>query len=108
MADDAATVQQLRAELQQIQARHAAEIASLHADAERRDRALAEAVEQQTATADVLRVIASSPNALPGVLETIAESAGRLTGAQNGAIFRFDGESFRLEAAYNVPPDFVS
>ena len=86
----------------------AIENARLFEELEGRNHDLNEALEQQMATAEVLRVIASSPDALPDVLETIAESAGRLTGAQNGAIFRFDGESFHLEAAYNVTTDFVA
>jgi GAF domain-containing protein len=71
-----------------------------------RTRELAEAHEQQTATADILQVIASSPTDLQSVLSAIATTAARLCDAHNGGIFRFDGESFRLAAAYNISPGF--
>jgi hypothetical protein len=52
----------------------------------------AEATEQQTATSEILRVIASSPTDLQAVFQTILDNAVRLCEAQNGAVFRFDGE----------------
>ena len=56
-----------------------------------------EALEQQTATAQVLRVISSSPTNLEPVYGTILESITRLCESQIGALFLFDGE--RLSAA---------
>jgi len=63
MADDAARIAQLQAELTESRERDAvaqAEITSLRAEVGQRDRALIEALEQQTATSEILRVIATS------------------------------------------------
>jgi two-component system, NtrC family, sensor kinase len=65
---------------------------------------LRESLEQQTATSEILRVIAGSPTDLRPVFQTIIANAARLCEAQNGAIFRFDGEVFRNVALYNVSP----
>ena len=78
--DDATRIQQLEAELREARAENDAvrqRELSLIGEVERRDRALAEAREQQTATADVLRVIASSPTNAQPVIEAIIESAAR-------------------------------
>ena len=69
-----------------------------------RNRDLTEALEQQTATSEILRVIAGSPTDLRPVFQTIIANAARLCEAQNGAIFRFDGEVFHNVALYNVSP----
>ncbi|HEY3304516.1 MAG TPA: GAF domain-containing protein, partial [Candidatus Binatia bacterium] len=69
-----------------------------------RNRDLTEALEQQTATSEILRVIASSPTDPQPVFQTILDNAVRLCEAQNGAVFRFDGEAFRAVVWNNVSP----
>jgi signal transduction histidine kinase len=73
---------------------------------ELRDRTaeLSEALEQQTATGDVLRVISSSPTELNPVFDAIAASAVRLCGALMCCVFRFDGKLIHLVAQHNLAP----
>jgi two-component system, NtrC family, sensor kinase len=69
-------------------------------------RALSEALEQQTATAEILRVIASSPTDVQPVFDTIARNAARLCGDGSWAIVtRYDGELVHLVAQHNVRGD---
>jgi GAF domain-containing protein len=65
---------------------------------------LKESLEQQTATSEILGVIASSPTDIQPVLDTIAKNAARLCDATNAQIFRADGNVLRLVANYgNLP-----
>src|SRR5262245_8198454 len=76
--------------------------ADLKARVERLTGALSESVEQQTATGEILRVIASSPTDLQPVLDAVAQSAARLCDAYDAGIFRVDGNVLRL-AAHHGP-----
>ena len=66
------------------------------------NRGLTEALEQQTATSEILRVISQSPTDIQPVFEAIAQSAVRLCDASFGGLLRFDGELMRVAATYNV------
>jgi GAF domain-containing protein len=68
---------------------------------------LRESLQQQTATADVLKVISRSTFDLQAVLDTLLSSAIRLCGTARGMIFRYDGESCRAVSAHNLPPEFL-
>ncbi len=74
----------------------------LFKELQERNRDLTEALEQQTATGEVLRVIASSPTELQPVLDTVITNAVRLIGAEHGHIRRYDGEFLQVAAYYNV------
>jgi GAF domain-containing protein len=67
---------------------------------------LRESLQQQTATADVLKVISRSTFDLQPILETLIENATKLCAAEQGFIFRFDGELYHLTADYNSPAGF--
>jgi GAF domain-containing protein len=66
---------------------------------------LKESLEHQTATSDVLRVIAGSPTELQPVLDAVTESAVKLAGAKRGHIRQYDGEFLRLVASYGESPE---
>jgi signal transduction histidine kinase len=82
--------------------------ASLERRVEERTYELSEALEQQTATSEVLRVISSSPTDLQPVYQTILENVTRLCEANIAALFLYDGEVLAAAAHYNTTPEFAA
>jgi signal transduction histidine kinase len=78
--------------------------AGLEQKVEARTRELSESLEQQTATAEILRVISSSPTDVQPVLDAVAESSARLCGANDAVIYRVDGDVRRLVAHFGSMP----
>jgi signal transduction histidine kinase len=69
------------------------------------EKRLAEALEQQAATAEILRVISSSPTNVQPVFDAIAASAVRVCGARIASVFHFDGELIHLIAHHGYTPE---
>jgi signal transduction histidine kinase len=68
---------------------------------------LRQALEQQTATSQVLQVISSSPGELEPVFASMLENAVHICDATFGNIYRWGGEALQLVAAHNTPPAFA-
>ncbi len=79
----------------------------LFTELEGRNRDLTEALDQQTATSEILRVISGSQTDVQPVFDTIVASAVRLCNARMGAVHRFDGELVHIVAHHNFPPEAV-
>jgi GAF domain-containing protein len=68
---------------------------------------LAEALEQQAASSEVLRVISSSPGELEPVFQTMLENATRLCEAKFGTMYFREGDAFRAVAMHGAPPAYM-
>jgi len=68
---------------------------------------LRQSLEQQTATADVLRIISSVPGELEPVFESILENATRFCAAKFGTLWLAEGDGLRAVAVHNPPPGFA-
>ena len=90
------------------QAAIAIENARLLTELQTKNASLTESLEQQTATAEILRVISSSPTDVQPVFATIVRSAVQLSGAGRGALYRFDGDLLHLVAHHNQNPEALA
>jgi len=79
----------------------------LFTELEARNRDLTEALEQQTATSDILSVISRSQTDVQPVFDTIAKAARELCRATSANVFTYDGELIRVAAMVNLNPAYV-
>src|SRR5215510_8101319 len=84
------------------------ELQSVSEQLESCKRELAEGRERETATGEILRVIASSSTELQPVLDTLIANAVKLSGATQGHIRQYDGELLRPVAHYGESPEQVT
>ncbi|HET9941922.1 MAG TPA: GAF domain-containing protein, partial [Terriglobia bacterium] len=77
----------------------------LFKELQERNRDLTEALEQQTATSEILRAIANSPTEIQPVLDVIAENAARICGTSDVTISRVENDVYRYVAIYGSAPN---
>ena len=80
----------------------------LFEEVQAKTRDLAESLQQQTATSEVLQIISSSPGDLDPVFEKMLENATRICGAEFGSMVLVESDTVRQAALYNVPPAFAA
>ena len=85
--------------------RMGAQLEEAHAEQEERTRQLTEALEQQTATAEILRVISGSPTDVQPVFDAIARNAVRLCDARFVLVYRLEDDDVQLVSHHNYPVD---
>ena len=79
----------------------------LFEEVQARTRDLSESLQQQTATADLLKVISSSPGELEPVFQAMLENAARICEAKFSSLYLYDGNRFRVGALHNAPAAFA-
>ncbi|PYN91224.1 MAG: histidine kinase, partial [Candidatus Rokuibacteriota bacterium] len=82
----------------------AVENARLLSELQAKNADLTEALEQQTATAEILRVISRSPTDVQPIFDAVVRSASRLCGGEYAIVTRYDGELLHLAALHNPRP----
>src|SRR6516225_1091403 len=88
------------------QAAIAIENARLVGELRQRTTDLGEALEQQTATSEVLRVISASPGELMAVFQAMLENAVRICDAKFGNLLLYDGNTYKMTAMHRAPPEW--
>jgi len=93
-------VREPRTELEKKLAAHARELAEARTH-------LAQAVERETATSEVLRVISSSPGEMEPVFRAMLANAARICQAKFGTLFLSERDAFRVVAQHGAPPAYA-
>lgn len=83
----------------------ALENARLFDEVQKKNIEISEALQQQTATSEILRVMAGSPDDVQPVFDTIAKNAANLGGAAFSTVYRYDGELLHMVASHNLSPE---
>ena len=81
------------------------ELGRVYAQLEARNQALSEALQQQTATSEILRSISGSPNDIQPVLKTVVDNAARLCEAMDATVILREGDHLKVVAAAGPPLD---
>jgi signal transduction histidine kinase len=100
-------LQALAGQFNDMAARLEESYAGLERKVENRTHELSEALEQQTATSEILRVISSSPTDLAPVFDAILENATRLCDAHMAHLGLYDGEEYKVVAQRGANADFA-